>query len=318
MDYASAHSAGDQTVQVRVQVVDLQSFTLDLQLPSYLPAQDLTQRIARDAGLDAHWDNGQRRLYWLRARGRLLQSKETLGDLGVITGELVYLLPEPPPGSGVVEQDPDYPETRGYAGSGIPTLLVTLALITAWAAMWGLLLTIDRSIWAVIPPGLGLGLMCCSFARHAWGGSGSHPRVAFTGLVLCWMLAALALVLGWGFDQVGLFTVPLESQPGRVSEVFGDLAPGVISGMVGVFVGWLAWWGAVEPLPERRSAAAADGPATVTTVACGICRGDVTPDVRLDCPYRCGQHFHVGCHRARVSVYRGDPGFCAVCNARVA
>lgn len=318
MDYANAYGSGEQTVQVRVQVVDLQSFTLDLQVPTYLPAQDLTQRIARDAGLDAHWDNGQRRLYWLRARGRLLQNKETLGDLGVIPGELVYLLPEPPHGSGVVEQDPDYPETHDYAGSGIPALLGTLGLITAWAVGWGILLTVDRSISATIPPAVGLGLLCCNFARHAWGGSGSHPRVAFTGLILLWLLSAIAFILGWAIDEVGLVAVPIEAQRTSAGELFRDLLPGLISGMVGVFIGWLAWWGAVEPLPEKRAAAAEEGPAEVAAVPCGICHGGVTPDVRQDCPYRCGQSFHVGCHRARVSVYRGDPGYCAICNARVA
>ena len=47
-----------QTVTVRVQVIDMESFTLDLRVPNYLPARDLTQRIARDAGLEAHWADG--------------------------------------------------------------------------------------------------------------------------------------------------------------------------------------------------------------------------------------------------------------------
>ena len=48
MDYASSFAEGEQTVTLRVQVIDMRSFTLDLQVPTYLPAQDLTQRIARD------------------------------------------------------------------------------------------------------------------------------------------------------------------------------------------------------------------------------------------------------------------------------
>ncbi|MDI6772700.1 MAG: hypothetical protein QME77_08970, partial [bacterium] len=60
-----AYGEAQQTVTVRVQVIDMNSFTLDLQVPTYLPARDLTQRIARDAGLDAYWDDGRRRLYWL-------------------------------------------------------------------------------------------------------------------------------------------------------------------------------------------------------------------------------------------------------------
>ena len=93
--------AGDaQTVSVRVQVVDMQPFLLDLQVPNYLPARDLTQRIARDAGLDAYWDDGRRRLYWIWARGRLIHEDETLADLGVINRELVLLAPRTTGGSG--------------------------------------------------------------------------------------------------------------------------------------------------------------------------------------------------------------------------
>ena len=53
-------STDSQVVTVRVQVVDMQPFTLDLQVPTYLPARDLTQRIARDAGLNAYWTDGRR------------------------------------------------------------------------------------------------------------------------------------------------------------------------------------------------------------------------------------------------------------------
>src|SRR6478735_8832344 len=101
----------------------MKSFTLDLQVPTYLPARDLTQRVARDAGLDAFWPDGKRRLYWLRARGRLMSDEEKLQDLGVVNGELVYLLPEPPAGSGVFEQPPDYPEQHPYSGAGTLALL---------------------------------------------------------------------------------------------------------------------------------------------------------------------------------------------------
>ncbi len=41
------------TVQLKVQVIDMNPQTLDLQLPLYLRASDLSQRIARDAGLQA-------------------------------------------------------------------------------------------------------------------------------------------------------------------------------------------------------------------------------------------------------------------------
>lgn len=119
----------DQTVHLRVQVVDMQSFTLDLQVPTYLPARDLTQRVARDAGLEAHWPDGRRRLYWLRARGRLVTDSETLAELNVVNGELVYLLPEPPAGSGVLEQPPDYPQNQGYPGKGLVNIGLSLAMV---------------------------------------------------------------------------------------------------------------------------------------------------------------------------------------------
>ena len=47
-----------QTVPVHVQVIDLDPFALDMVVPTYLPASDLTQRVARDAGLGAYWPDG--------------------------------------------------------------------------------------------------------------------------------------------------------------------------------------------------------------------------------------------------------------------
>ena len=35
------------------------------------------------------------------------------------------------------------------------------------------------------------------------------------------------------------------------------LAPALIAGLFGVMLGWLAWYGAVEPLPDRLTAAQA-------------------------------------------------------------
>ena len=321
MDYASSYAEGEQTVTLRVQVIDMKSFTLDLQVPTYLPAQDLTQRIARDAGLDSHWDNGQRRLYWLRTRGRLLGDKETLSQIGVIDGELVYLLPEPPPGSGVLEQPAEYPENLGYAGSGVPALLGTVALVVAWSVSWGAALSISRGPEVVLLPGIGLGLLCCNFARHAWGGQAHRLRVAFTAVLLFVMMMSLTLTSTMAVEQ---FSPSLfRDLPGRdvnpiFSEIVRDVVPGMVSGLLGVFVGWLAWWGAVEALPKKQPRVDAVGLEAVAVVPCGICSGSVTADVRMDCPYNCGQRFHSGCYQARVAVYRGDNRFCAVCNAQVA
>ncbi len=295
-----------QTVTVRVQVIDLDAFTLDLQVPTYLKARDLTQRVARDAGLKAHWDGGRRRLYWLRARGRLLGDEETLADLGVIDGELVYLLPEPPAGSGVVEQPPDLPSSRGYIGRGTLALMGSLMLNVAWAVGWGLALSMARDEWTIWLPGLGLGLLCAGFARHAWSGDGGQLRVLLTGLVLFPMLFVLALLVPVVFGLEPL-------------QVFSESVGGLLLGMVGVFLGWMAWWGAVEPLPKQAEVAqAAPTQGAVAVVPCALCGGEVTVDVRWECQYGCGRYFHVGCYKARTAVYRGDDRRCAVCNAVVA
>lgn len=294
-------------VQLRVQVIDMKSFTLDLQVPTYLPARDLTQRVARDAGLDSHWDDGRRRLYWLRARGRLLGDDEKLSDLGVINGELVYLLPEPPAGSGVMEQPPDYPETHDYAGAGTLALLGSLTLVLAWAGGWGLALAQDRSLWVVTLPGLAMGLFCTSFARHAWGGRGNQLRIVATGLVLQLMITLIA------------FLAPVLLNEGLpVLTVYQESVPGLILGMLGVFIGWLAWWGGVEPLPPKQVLRVEQAAQVATTVPCGICGLPVEPKVRVECVHVCGQYFHGGCYKAKTAVYRGDPSKCAVCTRRVA
>jgi hypothetical protein len=301
----AAGQGGQQTVRVRVQVVDMKSFTLDLELPTYLPARDLTQRVARDAGLNAFWTDGRRRLYWLRARGRLLQDEETLGDLGVIDQELVYLLPEPPQGSGVLEQVPDYPENRGYTGKGTLTLLGSVAGVMAWATGWGTALIIDRNLLTVIVPGLGMGFLCISLSRHMWGGQGSQARVALTAVIFYLLVFVLVFLPAVFFGE-------------ELGAVYAQSVSGFTMGLIGVFVGWLAWWGAVESLPPLPTQAeVAEEKKDVEIVPCGICAQGVVPDVRAACPYGCGQNFHKGCYQARLSVYRGDPRFCAVCNARV-
>ncbi|MCB9764014.1 MAG: EsaB/YukD family protein [Alphaproteobacteria bacterium] len=294
-----------QTCQLRVQVVDVRAQTLDLILPTYLPARDLTQRVARDAGLDAFWPDGRRRLYWLRARGRLMADDERLMDLGVVPHELIHLLPEPPPGSGVVEQPPDFPENRGYAGKGTLALLGALVMVIAWSAGWGVSLMGQRTTLSVMMPGLGLGLLTCSVARHMFGGEGGRPRVAGVGLILVLLLVVLAF----------LPPVVAGEDP---RQVYYEAVPGLITAMAGVLMAWLAWWGAVEPLPEKREQPVEQETAAIAMVPCGICGQDAAPDVRMECPYTCGKHFHTGCYSAHTAVNKGDGTACVVCGARVA
>ncbi|MBM4367029.1 MAG: hypothetical protein FJ102_12520 [Deltaproteobacteria bacterium] len=300
-------------VNVRVQVIDLKSFVLDLQVPTYLPARDLTQRIARDAGLEAHWADGKRRLYFLRARGRLLRDDEKLQDLGVINGELVYLLPEPPHGSGVVEQPPEYPETHDYAGAGWLTLIGSFLGVTMWAVLWGIALTSDRGLLITSLPGFALGFLCTSLARHAWGGTANRVRIAATALVLTVSVTFVAFLTPIIFNDG---TVPISGE--LFFQVYADSLVGFILGVVGVFLGWLAWWGAVEPLPPREVVVQEQAAQVAAVVPCGICGQPVDPSVRTDCQHACGKVFHQGCYRAKAAVYRGDKAKCAVCGNRVA
>lgn len=294
----------DQTVHVRVQVVDMKSFTLDLQVPTYLPARDLTQRVARDAGLEAFWPDGRRRLYWLRARGRLMGDGETLSELGVVNSELVYLLPEPPAGSGVLEQTPEYPPNRGYAGKGLGPLILMMIVCALWSVGWGFGLTISRGALVVIAPGLGLGLLVTSLSRHLWGGHGTAPRIPAVALALYTVLFVVVFL-------------PSALLGGDVAAVYADSFGGFIAGVLGVLAAWVAWWGAVEPLPDRQESEEQVLQQAVITVPCGVCGLDATPDVRTDCPYGCGKSFHTGCYTARLAVYRGDDRFCGVCSTRV-
>jgi uncharacterized ubiquitin-like protein YukD len=289
-----------QTVNVRVQVVDLNPFTLDLQVPNYLPARDLTQRIARDAGLEAYWQDGRRRLYWLRARGRLVNDEETLLQLSVVDGELVYLLPEPPAGTGVMERPPVYPENRGYRAKGTAVLLTSAAGALTWTIAWGVAMGQLRNNWTVAIPAVALGLMTTNFARHAWSGRSNRIRVPLSSLGLVLPCLALALTISALSDGAG------SGSP------FADAIACIVFGIVGVMIGWLAWWGAVEPLPSQTVVEADVQEEGATVVACAICGTDVLPDVRTGCDY-CGRYYHTGCYGARLAVDSGVSAKCESC-----
>ncbi len=299
MDVGSP-SAG--TVIVQVQVVDLTPQTLALELPTYLKSEDLTQRVARDAGLGAYWPDGNRRLFWLRARGRLMTDEETLGDLGVVRGELLHLLPQPPPGAQVIEQVPDYPETRGYPARGNLALGFNALWVVLWAVAWGLALSVDRSLWSVLLPGFALGCLCVSLARYLFGGEGRRARVAGVGAAVALVLCALtvAVPLFYGAEPVAIVR---------------EVAPGWVLSLLGVLVGWLAWWGAVEPLPPQAEvAAAAELTQAPAQNSCYICQQGIDPTVQQACRHGCGMWFHVGCYQARsAAAGRLEEGRCEIC-----
>ncbi|MED5371471.1 MAG: EsaB/YukD family protein [Myxococcota bacterium] len=297
-------AAQASTVKVRVQVIDVEPRTLDLTLPAYLPAKDLTQRVARDAGLPDYWPDGHRREYWLRARGRVLLPDENLQDLGVVRAELLHLLPVPLDMSEVLERYPEYPETRGYSAKGWPALLTSAAVLLLWIAGWGLALSASRSWGVTTLPGFGLGLFSVSLARHIFGGEGWRSRVAAVGLGIG--VAALIPALGLAFALGAELSV---------LQVQGAVGLGFV--LAGVLFGWLAWWGAVEPLEKLpEPVKVVDAKEVVHT--CGICGGQVDHSVLLSCQYRCGRVFHTGCYNARMAVYRGDPGNCGICGTPVA
>ena len=295
-----------QTVVVRVQVIDMQPQVLDVVVPTYLNAGNLTQRIARDAGLQSYWPDRSRRLYWMRARGRLMAENETLADLGVIDNELVYLLPQPPQGMGVLEQNPDYPEVKGYAGKGLPLLISTLVGGFVWSVFWSLAVYYSDHWVVEMTPGLGLGVLSVSFSRHAFGGSATKLRVLLAGLALYCMLVVPGAVI-----------VPLALDL-SVGEFFSTMIQGVLAGLIGVLFSWVAWWGAVEPLPENAFLPAQqshDHDDSNRLHECGVCGGGIQPNVLAQC--QCGKFFHQGCFTAQKAIYNGPPGFCEVCRGRL-
>jgi len=286
------------TVPVRVQVIDLETNALDMVVPTYLPASDLTQRVARDAGLGAYWEDGTRRHFYLRARGRLMEQHEKLEDLGVVPYELLHLLPEPPADSGLQERPPEFPVNRGYAAAGNVAAAIGLVVVLGWTLAWAIGLTVDVRWQMGLFPGLGLSLLCTSFARHLWGGLGSSVQIPLTGLLVYLPLMLLAALPALLFETA------------TFTELLLALGPAFIGGTFGVMLGWLAWYGAVEPLPNFNVKEAVEAAAAVTW-PCGICAAAVTQDVKADCVHGCGRVFHEGCYRARQALT--DAGACAVC-----
>ena len=292
----------EKTIQVRIQIIDIKPQVLDVRVPVYLKAADLSQRIARDAGLQAFWPNRRRKLYWMRARGRLMHEDETLESMGVIDNELIYLLPQPLPEMGVVEQDPEYPQFNNYLGQGIPLLVLILIAVVFWALGWGLAMTASKHWTVAVFPALGAGVLTVSFSRHAWGGRASRPRVFAAAFVLYLLMISFSVLtpvaLGQDFRSFLIFAVA-----------------GYVTGPIAILVSWLAWWGAVEPLPmhvEEEEQQQAE------EFVCAICLQPIDLNVDIVCEYQCGRHFHVGCHEARMAVYRGPNDFCGVCHSRLA
>lgn len=288
-----------QSIPVFVQVIDMEPFSLELAVPSYLPARDLTQRIARDAGLGAYWEDGTRRNYYLRARGRLMDQEERLEDLGVVPYELLHLLPQPPEGTGVAERAPEYPPNRGYSGAGNMNVAGGLFVILLWTLGWSAGLTYShKPISMGLFPAAGLALLCVSFARHTWGGRGTAVKIPLTGFVIYNLLLGLAILPSLLFQYVSFI------------EILMTTLLAFVGGLVGVMLGWLAWYGAVEPLPKVTAKQVQEF-AEAVTYPCAICGGPVGPEQLSACKFACGKVFHNGCYRAKEAMVSGDS--CSVC-----
>ena len=150
-------------------------------------------------------------------------------------------------------------------------------------------------------PAIAAGVLATTVARHFFGPPGSAIRIPAVGAIV--YLVVLVLV----------FVPALISSEEVVYPLIMSVV-GLLAGMVGVVMGWLAWYGAVEPLPEERIEKMAQQFQEVREAPCGLCQQPVDladASVRFDCVFGCGQVFHSGCYKARQAVSR--EGTCAAC-----
>ena len=94
--------------------------------------------------MQSHWANRFRRHYYIHARGRMLDHSETLESVGLVDGELIYLLPQPDAQLGVLEQNPAYPEVKPYLGQGLTQLMLTLFAVLLFSFLWGMALVLSK------------------------------------------------------------------------------------------------------------------------------------------------------------------------------
>jgi len=290
------------TVQIRVQVVDVDPAALDMIVPTYIAAKDLSQRIARDANLGAYWPDGTRRAFWIRARGRILGEDEKLDSLGVVNGELLHVLPQPPANSGVIERPPELPPPEENKILSSLRLARAVVALLVFAVIWAVALSVGVYWYTALIPGLAMGMMATTVSRHFFGPPGSALRVPLlsSGIYVGFLvLSFFPTAIGGGNEWVFLLLMFLLS---------------FFAGITGVIIGWLGWYGAVEALPRERIEQMVQQIQEVREAPCGLCQQPVDladPALRFDCLFACGQVFHSGCYRAREAVSR--EGTCAAC-----
>jgi hypothetical protein len=294
-----AVATDEQQIPVRLQVVGVEAKLLDALVPTYLPMRDVSQRIARDAGLNAWWPDGTRRLYWVRARGRVLGDDERLADVGIVPLELLHVLPQPPPDTVVVERSLELRmDDRLRAAQRAPrrpglVLVGALLGVGGWSVLWALALSVQRDPWTAGLPAMGLALGATDAARSLWVGPGERIRIPLTAgtLSVVGMLVAFGLAWHWGAPSAALLV---------------SVGVAAMAAMTGLSVAWVAWLGAVdqretllEPLPQGASP------------NCAICAGPVNAENAQGCAFKCGKVFHRGCWQARQAAASGAG--CAVC-----
>jgi hypothetical protein len=269
-------------------------------VPTYIEAKDLSQRIARDANLGAYWPDGTRREFWIRARGRILAGEEKLDSLGVVNGELIHVLPQPPANSGVIERPPVLPEKEtGSLRSRVRMVRAILGLL-ALTIIWSVALSAGAAFHVVLIPSVAVALMAVTAARHFWGPPGSAIRIPLVGIAVYLLMMLVAFLPVFISGESLVYSLLM-------------LLLAFFAGVSGVFMGWLAWYGAVEPLPEARIQQMAQQLQEVREAPCALCQQPVDlgdPAIRLD-RHCCGQVFHSGCYKARAAVTR--EGTCAFC-----
>jgi hypothetical protein len=284
------------TVPVRVQVIDLNPRIVDLVVPTFLAADDLTQRVARDVGLGGWWEDGTRRQFLLRARGRVLGGHERLQDVGIVPYELLHLLPEPRQGAPVQERPLGVTLPLSVPPSRATIVWRTIALVV-WVGLFSLSASTAPTLASSWAGGFGLGFLAVN-AAHGW----THGRRGLWPGPIALIVAVVAIAAPLA---LGIASVPFP---------FDRLGIGLMT-LIGLAMGWLGgllvWLGPiVEPdIAARRQVAG--GAQQPSQVLCGVCGMPALPDVQELCRHGCGLVFHRGCVRAREAV--AAPGACAVC-----
>jgi hypothetical protein len=287
-----------KTVPVRVQVIDLQPRIVDLVVPTFMPADDLTQRIARDAGLGGWWEGGRRRTYWLRARGRILQASERLADVGVVPYELLHLLPEPRSEDHVRERDAGLPDVVPL--SFMSRLVRTLAAL-AWVGLWVIAVGADGRPAVMWWGAFILAYLVRGVVDGWWSTGGRWGQLGVAG-VLTAPLCLPAMANAWMVSiDPSLFLL--------------ELAMTALGMGVGTAVAHLVWMGPVSEVTAIVRAASGESVRARDELKCFVCGEMIDLEVLTYCRYGCGRPMHSGCQKLREAMTTGPP--CEVCAASV-